>query len=226
MPTWHPHPDVWLLFGSIVAGYLIACRRHEEATGEATPRRKRRLFLLGMGVLWLGADYPIHDLAENYLYLMHMVQHMLFTLVAAPILIAGMPAWLLRDLLRPRLVRTRLAVPHPARRGAGLLQRRAAVHALAGRGRGLGGLRAAALLPARADRVLGARDVVARDVAAPRDAVAAGAGTDALPVLPVAGPDDPGVVPHVRAPPAVPDLRDLPSDLGRERARATSSPRG
>ncbi|MGZ5288063.1 MAG: cytochrome c oxidase assembly protein [Actinomycetota bacterium] len=105
MPTWHPHPDVWLLFGSIVAGYLIACRRHEEATGEATPRRKRRLFLLGMGVLWLGADYPIHDLAENYLYLMHMVQHMLFTLVAAPILIAGMPAWLLRDLLRPRLVR-------------------------------------------------------------------------------------------------------------------------
>jgi len=106
MPTWHPHPDVWLLFGSIVAVYLIACRRHEEATGEATPRRKRRLFLLGMGVLWLGADYPIHDLAENYLYLMHMVQHMLFTLVAAPILIAGMPAWFLRDLLRPRLVST------------------------------------------------------------------------------------------------------------------------
>ena len=29
MPTWHAHPDVWLLFGSIVAGYLIACRRHE-----------------------------------------------------------------------------------------------------------------------------------------------------------------------------------------------------
>ena len=28
---------------------------------------------------------------------MHMVQHMLFTLVAAPILIAGMPAWMLRD---------------------------------------------------------------------------------------------------------------------------------
>jgi putative membrane protein len=106
LPAWHPHPDVWLLFGSIVAAYLIACRRHEVATGEVTPRRKRRLFLLGMAVLWLGADYPIHDLAEDYLYLMHMVQHMLFTLVAAPILIAGMPAWLLRDLLRPRLVRT------------------------------------------------------------------------------------------------------------------------
>ena len=35
-----------------------------------------------MGVLWLGADWPIHDLAERYLYSMHMAQHLLFTLVA------------------------------------------------------------------------------------------------------------------------------------------------
>ncbi|MEO8475605.1 MAG: cytochrome c oxidase assembly protein [Actinomycetota bacterium] len=106
MPAWHPHPDVWLLFGSIIAGYLIVCRRHEEATGTPTEPRKRRLFFLGMAVLWVGADYPIHDLAENYLYSAHMVQHMLFTLAAAPILLAGMPAWLMRDLLRPRPVRT------------------------------------------------------------------------------------------------------------------------
>jgi putative membrane protein len=57
-----------------------------------------------MAVLWVGADWPVHDLAENYLYHVHMVQHMLFTLVAAPLLIAGMPAWLLRKLLHPRSV--------------------------------------------------------------------------------------------------------------------------
>jgi len=105
LPAWHVHPDVWLLFGSIIAAYLIAGRRHERATGEATEPRKRRLFLLGMGVLWLGADWPIHDLAERYLYSMHMTQHLLFTLVAAPILIAGMPVWLLRELLAPAPVR-------------------------------------------------------------------------------------------------------------------------
>ena len=105
LPAWHVHPDVWLLFGSIIAAYLIAGRRHERATGEATEPRKRRLFLLGMGVLWLGADWPIHDLAERYLYSMHMTQHLLFTLVAAPILIAGMPAWLLRELLSPAPIR-------------------------------------------------------------------------------------------------------------------------
>ena len=105
LPAWHVHPDVWLLFGSIIAAYLIAGRRHERATGEATEPRKRRLFLLGMGVLWLGADWPIHDLAERYLYSMHMTQHLLFTLVAAPMLIAGMPVWLLRELLAPAPVR-------------------------------------------------------------------------------------------------------------------------
>ena len=105
LPAWHVHPDVWLLFGSIIAAYLIASRRHERATGEATEPRKRRLFLLGMGVLWLGADWPIHDLAERYLYSMHMTQHLLFTLVAAPILIAGMPVWLLRELLSPAPIR-------------------------------------------------------------------------------------------------------------------------
>jgi len=105
LPTWHLHPDVWLLFGSIVAAYLIAARRHLAATSEETPRRKKALFLGGMGVLWIGADWPVHDLAEGYLYLMHMTQHLLFTLIAAPLLIAGMPAFMLRWLLAPRPVR-------------------------------------------------------------------------------------------------------------------------
>jgi putative membrane protein len=108
LPAWHLHLDVWLVLGSVVAAYLLAVRRHDRARPpgeEATPRRKVRLFLLGMGVLWLGADWPIHDLAERYLFSVHMVQHTLFTLVAVPILIAGMPAWMLRRLLRPRGVR-------------------------------------------------------------------------------------------------------------------------
>jgi putative membrane protein len=108
LPPWHAHPDVWLVLGSVVAAYLIAVRHHDRAARpgeEPTPRRRVRLFLLGMGVLWLGADWPIHDLAERYLFSVHMVQHTLFTLVAAPILLAGMPVWLLRRMLAPRAIR-------------------------------------------------------------------------------------------------------------------------
>ena len=109
LPPWHAHPDVWLLFGSIALGFVLSVRRHERLHGERTDRRQVRLFLAGLGVLWIGADWPIHDLAERYLYSMHMVQHMLFSWVAAPLLLTGMPAWLLRNLLRPKVLRAVVA---------------------------------------------------------------------------------------------------------------------
>ncbi len=103
MPAWHPHPSVWLVLGGIWVAYLVAVRRHRTVAGEPSDRRRRAtLFSLGMACLWLGADWPVHDLAEGYLYSVHMTQHLLFTLVAPPLLIAGMPAWMWRDILRPR----------------------------------------------------------------------------------------------------------------------------
>lgn len=105
LPSWHPHPDAWLLLGSIAALYAVAVRRRARRTGgPAASPRKLALFCAGMAALWLGADWPVHDLAEDYLYSAHMVQHMLFTLVAPPLLIAGTPEWLLRAALRPRSV--------------------------------------------------------------------------------------------------------------------------
>ncbi len=105
MPAWHAHPSVWLLLGGLWVAYLLAVRSHSMTPPEAADRRRRTtLFSIGMGVLFVGADWPIHDLAEGYLYSIHMVQHMLFTLVAPPLLIAGIPAWMWRMLLRPRPV--------------------------------------------------------------------------------------------------------------------------
>jgi putative membrane protein len=102
MPAWHPHPDVWLLLGGLWAVYLVAVRRHRATRTEAKDRRRRTtLFSIGMACLWFGADWPVHDLAEGYLYSAHMVQHMVFTLVAAPLLIAGTPPWMWRAVLSP-----------------------------------------------------------------------------------------------------------------------------
>jgi putative membrane protein len=104
LSPWHAHPDVWLLFGSTLAAYVVAGRRHARDTGQAVEPRRTWLFVTGISVLWIGADWPIHDLAERYLYHVHMTQHLLFTLVAPPLLIAGTPAWMLRRFLRPRPV--------------------------------------------------------------------------------------------------------------------------
>lgn len=106
MPAFHPHTDVWLLLGAIWLAYLLATRTHEPATTAERAERPRRitLFTLGMATLWIASDWPMHDLAEGYLYSMHMVQHMAYTLVAAPLLVAGIPAWMWRKLIAPRAV--------------------------------------------------------------------------------------------------------------------------
>ena len=96
LPAFHVHLSVLAVIGGSVGGYLLAARRHELATGERLEAGRRYRFLGGVAALLLGAGWPIHDLAESYLYSMHMVQHMLFTFVAAPLLLTGMPAWMWR----------------------------------------------------------------------------------------------------------------------------------
>jgi putative membrane protein len=44
----------------------------------------------------------VHDVAERYNFSVHMVQHLIFTMVVPPLLLLGLPAWLLRLVLRPR----------------------------------------------------------------------------------------------------------------------------
>ncbi len=64
-------------------------------------RKEIALFSTGLLALWAGADYPVHDLSEGYLFSVHMVQHMVFSLVAPPLLLMGTPRWLLSALISP-----------------------------------------------------------------------------------------------------------------------------
>ena len=221
LPPWHAHLDVWLLFGSIVAAYLIAVRRHARETGRAgRATHGRGSSSQGVAVLWLGADWPIHDLAERYLYLVHMVAahavHVGRAAAAdrghaglAPPRGSSGPS---RSRPRSRFL-TRPLVALIVFNAALLFVHWPAVVELSVRSE-LGPLR-----PARAcwsrPRSLMWWPVMSP---LPEYAGAARARADALPVPAVARPDHPGLVPDVRRPPAVPGVRDVPADLGHRRA--------
>ena len=118
---WHPHLDVWVLLGALWLAYMAALRllghSYLEPGERPASRRQVLCFTLGVAALWISADWPIHDLAEGYLYSTHMVQHLLMTLVAPPLLLLGTPAWLARRLIRPRAlmaVMRRITRPVPA----------------------------------------------------------------------------------------------------------------
>lgn len=104
-PAWHVDPDSWALIGLLVLGYIVALRRERARRGEgAEPVASRGqlwAFGLGMALMWTASAWPLHDLAEGYLYSAHMTQHLMLTLMVAPLLLLGTPGWLARRLLSP-----------------------------------------------------------------------------------------------------------------------------
>jgi putative membrane protein len=104
-PAWQPHPDVWLIVGLIVAAYAVAVvrvgPRHVMPGQPPATRFQMVCFGSGAAAVWIASDYPIHDLSEHYLFSIHMVQHLSYSLVAAPLLLLGTPAWMARALLSP-----------------------------------------------------------------------------------------------------------------------------
>jgi len=104
IPSWEPQPDVWLLVAAFGVGYLLALTRlGPREAGASTPATRLQIasFALGVLALWIAADWPIHQIAEQRLYSVHMIQHLMLTMVVVPLLLLGTPAWLLRWMLQP-----------------------------------------------------------------------------------------------------------------------------
>lgn len=119
--VWAPHIEVWLVMGSVLAIYAMAVRywgpQHVSPGDPAVTRSQVRYFALGVGVLWIGSDWPIHEISEQYLFSVHMTQHMLFSMVAPPLILMGTPDWLARRILGHRWIlrsMRRLTRPLPA----------------------------------------------------------------------------------------------------------------
>ena len=100
---WVPHPEVWLLVVGVVGLYWYAARViGPKVVPEGTPavtRSQKRWFVFGIILLWAAADWPVHDIGEEYLYLVHMIQHSVLTLVMPPVLLLATPEWLARLVL-------------------------------------------------------------------------------------------------------------------------------
>jgi putative membrane protein len=95
-----------LLVGLLAAGYAIAVNRlgpHSAPAGtQIVTRLQVTCFASALGGTALVSTWPIHDLGEGYLFSVHMVQHLTISLIVAPLLLLGTPAWLARWLLSPR----------------------------------------------------------------------------------------------------------------------------
>jgi putative membrane protein len=102
------HLEVWLLMVALIAGYVYAVRvigPKVAPEGNVVSRRQVIFFSLMISVMWLSTDWPIHDIAEEYLYSVHMVQHMSLTMFVPPLALLSTPEWLFRLIIGEGRVR-------------------------------------------------------------------------------------------------------------------------
>jgi putative membrane protein len=98
--SWSLHPSVIIGTGLLGALYFYGIGPYRRRHGHPPASPWQVLSFSGaLLVLLLVLNGPVHDLSDYYLFSMHMVQHLVLTLIFPPLLLAGIPTWLLRPLL-------------------------------------------------------------------------------------------------------------------------------
>ncbi len=108
LPPWHVHWDVLLVLGLLGLGFWwLQTRIRPQWTSVPAPTRTQWLsFYGGLGLVFVVSNWPLHDLAESSLYWVHMLDHMVLTLFAPPLMMLGF-----NRAMADRLVGQRLVLP-------------------------------------------------------------------------------------------------------------------
>lgn len=96
------HPEVWLLVIGLLVAFVYTVRvlgPKVAPEGKVISRRQITGFTVMILLLWLASDWPMHDISEEYLYSVHMVQHMILTYIIPPLALLATPEWLFRLLI-------------------------------------------------------------------------------------------------------------------------------
>ena len=99
---WSIHPTVVGGVLLLALGYLygIGPLRRKLGPGTSLEWWRPLSFFAGLTVILISLNGPIHDLSDSYLFWVHMAQHLLLTMVLPPLLLAGLPGWLVERAVR------------------------------------------------------------------------------------------------------------------------------
>jgi putative membrane protein len=94
------HPEVLALVALIIglgwyATHVIG-PKVVPADQPIVTRGQKLSFWSATALLLVAAGWPIHDIAEQYLFSVHMTQHLLITFMVPPLFLMAIPEWLAR----------------------------------------------------------------------------------------------------------------------------------
>jgi putative membrane protein len=99
---WNIEPTIAIGLLALLTGYLFLTRDTSANPARITTGRQKASFIAGLVTLFVALGPPLDDWSDHYLLLAHMVQHLLLILLASPLLLVGIPAWMLEPLTRNR----------------------------------------------------------------------------------------------------------------------------
>lgn len=114
--SWNLEPLTLFVVVVVTGAYLYAAGPLRRRLGEAASLRRRQpiFFMTGMALVALAVFSPLETLGMVYSLTMHMVQHLIFSVIAPPLLWLGTPGWMLTALVRgPALRRITRTLTHP-----------------------------------------------------------------------------------------------------------------
>lgn len=99
----HSHPSVLVVVAMLAVFFWWAFTRlgpTRVAPGEVVATARQKQWIVA-GLVWtfVWSYWPLHDISEKYLFLVHMIQHSVFTMVAPACFLLGAPRWLWRAVL-------------------------------------------------------------------------------------------------------------------------------
>jgi putative membrane protein len=112
------------VFPSILIGCVYLLGVYALAVGPARRRfgwaptgpegRRVAAWIAAVLIIFFSLNGPLHEWADGFLFSAHMVQHLLLMLIMPPLLIYGLPPWLIRKALELRWVyRSARLLTHP-----------------------------------------------------------------------------------------------------------------
>jgi putative membrane protein len=117
--AWSVHASVALgtaLFGAVYF-WGIGPWRRRHGLPQARPWQPACM-VAALVLLLVSLNGPVHDLSDDYLFWVHMLQHMVLTLVFPPLVLAAIPGWLLAPPLAvPAVRRVARVLTHPVTAG-------------------------------------------------------------------------------------------------------------
>ena len=104
---WHFHPDVLIGLAVILGLYLWVIGPGRIKLGLSdTPATSKQIlmFVSSILIILFSLISPLHELSDNFLFSAHMLQHILLTLIVPPLMVAGVPGWAFKPVMKFRVI--------------------------------------------------------------------------------------------------------------------------